>query len=106
MFLDGHARTASLNVFGLGLNEDNNLIVAAVVNDTGYGRSDKDFPKEWTEAQKKLRDSYPGLYYFVASNLEHTISKEEADKNAASIWDDSGNNEGDYNYEDDYDEED
>lgn len=96
-FIDGYGNNADLDVFGLGLDENNNLLVAGIVCNIGYGHSDEDFPQEWTDAKKLQSGSYPALYYFVVSHLGNTLSKEDADQIAASMWQGSG--------DEDYDEE-
>lgn len=42
----------SVSVFGVGLNEDNNLCIAATVDNQGYGCSKNDFEQDWVEVSE------------------------------------------------------
>lgn len=77
----------TVSIFGVGLNENGNLCVAAVVNNIGYGHGPDDFPQSWTEASELKPDCFPDLYWFVAENIDKTISKEEADEITKEYWD-------------------
>lgn len=86
----------TVSIFGVGLNENGNLCVAAVVNNIGYGHGPDDFPQSWTEASELKPDCYPDIYWFVAMNIDKCITKEEADKVAKGYWyveDDESENE-------------
>lgn len=77
----------TVSIFGIGLNTEGKLCVAAVVDNIGYGHGSDDFPQAWTEATELKSDCYPKLYWFVAKNIENTITKAEADQIAEEYWD-------------------
>lgn len=70
----------SVSVFGVGLNEDNNLCIAATVDNQGYGCSKNDFEQDWVEVSELFRPCYALLYGFVANNIDKAVTKEEADR--------------------------
>ena len=70
----------SVSVFGVGLNEDNNLCIAATVDNQGYGCSKNDFEQDWVEVSELFRPCYALLYGFVANNIDKTVTKDEADR--------------------------
>lgn len=76
----------SVSVFGVGLNEDNNLCIAATVDNQGYGCSKNDFEQDWVEVSELFRPCYALLYGFVANNIDKAVTKEEADRLAKKYW--------------------
>lgn len=70
----------SVSVFGVGLNEDNNLCIAATVDNQGYGCSKNDFEQDWVEVSELFRPCYALLYGFVANNIDKAVTKDEADR--------------------------
>ena len=91
----------SVSVFGVGLNEDNNLCIAATVDNQGYGCSEDDFEQDWVEASELDRPSYDMLYQFVAKNIDKAVTKEEADELADKYWNGNGCDYGKYDWHDD-----
>lgn len=77
----------TVSIFGVGLNTEGKLCVAAVVDNIGYGHGPDDFPQAWTEATELQSDCYPNLYWFVAKNIDKTITKAEAEETAEEYWD-------------------
>lgn len=70
----------SVSVFGVGLNEDNNLCIAATVDNQGYGCSKNDFEQDWVEVSELFRPCYALLYGLVANNIDKAVTKDEADR--------------------------
>ncbi|WP_302414933.1 hypothetical protein [uncultured Prevotella sp.] len=66
------------SIFGVGLNEDGELCAA-------IGR-DQYQPEEWTDAAELWPKSYPIIYEIVASNIDNTITKAEAEDIAEEHW--------------------
>lgn len=67
------------SIYGVGLNADGELCAA-------IGR-DQYEPEEWTDASELWPKSYPIIYDIVASNIDNTITKEEAYEIAEEYWD-------------------
>ena len=72
----------SVSVFGVGLNEDNNLCIAATVDNQGYGCSEESFAQDWVETSELDIPNYANLYRFIDEsslsvkfNLSKTIIK-------------------------------
>ena len=82
------------SIFGVGLNEDGELCAA-------IGR-DQYQPEEWTDAAELWPKSYPIIYEIVASNIDNTITKAEAEDIAEEHW---GNCEEEWDEEFDVDED-
>lgn len=92
----------SVSVFGVGLNEDNNLCIAATVDNQGYGCSKNDFEQDWVEVSELFRPCYALLYGFVANNIDKAVTKEEADRLAKKYWNGDGHDYGKYDWQDDF----
>ena len=90
----------SVSVFGVGLNEDNNLCIAATVDNQGYGCSKYDFEQDWVEVSELNRPCYAFLYRFVAQNIDKAVTKEEADDLADKYWNGNGFDPGKYDWQD------
>ena len=90
----------SVSVFGVGLNEDNNLCIAATVDNQGYGCSKYDFEQDWVEVSELFRPCYAVLYRFVANNIDKAVTKEEADELADKYWNGNGCDYGKYDWQD------
>ena len=90
----------SVSVFGVGLNEDNNLCIAATVDNQGYGCSKNDFEQDWVEVSELNRPCYALLYGFVAKNIDKAVTKEEADDLADKYWNGNGFDPGKYDWQD------
>lgn len=88
IFIDHYGNTSSLSIFGVGLDNEDNLCVGAVVDNIGYGHSEWDFPQKWTNANQLLKGSYPYIYRFIASNIDKSVTKSEADEIAKKYWSD------------------
>lgn len=70
----------SVSVFGVGLNEDNNLCIAATVDNQGYGCSEESFAQDWVETSELDIPNYANLYRFIADNIDKATTKKEADR--------------------------
>ena len=92
----------SVSVFGVGLNEDNNLCIAATVDNQGYGCSKNDFEQDWVEVSELFRPCYALLYGFVANNIDKAVTKDEADRLAKKYWNGDGHDYGKYDWQDDF----
>lgn len=79
--------SCTVSIFGVGLNAEGKLCVAALVDNVGYGHSSDEFPQSWVEATELKHDCFPDLYWFVTTNLDKTISRDEADEIAKEYWD-------------------
>lgn len=80
-------KAISLSVFGVGLNEDNNLCIVATVDNQGYGCSEDDFEQDWVETSDLDIPNYANLYRFVADNIDKATTKKEADRLTKKYWD-------------------
>ena len=90
----------SVSVFGVGLNEDNSLCIAATVDNQGYGCSEECFAQDWVEVSELDRPCYALLYRFVANNIDKAVTKDEADRLAKKYWNGNGFDSGKYDWED------
>ena len=90
----------SVSVFGVGLNEDNSLCIAATVDNQGYGCSEECFAQDWVEVSELDRPCYVLLYRFVANNIDKAVTKDEADRLAKKYWNGNGFDSGKYDWED------
>lgn len=70
----------SVSVFGVGLNEDNNLCIAATVDNQGYGCSEESFAQDWVETSELDIPNYANLYRFIADNIDKATTQKEADR--------------------------
>ena len=71
-----------INIWGVGLNDQNHICIKAFVDNVGYGYAEDDFPEDWVDiTEDEIRKwSYPHLYRFVSDNIDSATSKEDADK--------------------------
>ena len=71
-----------INIWGVGLNDQNHICIKAFVDNVGYGYAEDDFPEDWVDiTEDEIRNwSYPHLYRFVSDNIDSATSKEDADK--------------------------
>lgn len=92
----------SVSVFGVGLNEDNNLCIAATVDNQGYGCSEECFAQDWVEVSELDRPCYALLYRFVANNIDKAVTKDEADRLSKKYWNGNGHDYGKYDWQDDF----
>ena len=92
----------SVSVFGVGLNEDNNLCIAATVDNQGYGCSEECFAQDWVEVFELDRPCYALLYRFVANNIDKAVTKDEADRLAKKYWNGNGCDYGKYDWQDNF----
>lgn len=71
-----------INIWGVGLNDQNHICIKAFVDNVGYGYAEDDFPEDWVDiTEDEIRNwSYPYLYRFVSDNIDSATSKEDADK--------------------------
>lgn len=91
----------SVSVFGVGLNEDNNLCIAATVDNQGYGCSEESFAQDWVETSELDIPNYANLYRFIADNIDKATTKKEADRLAKKYWNGDGHDYGKYDWQDD-----
>ena len=92
----------SVSVFGVGLNEDNNLCIAATVDNQGYGCSEESFAQDWVETSELDIPNYANLYRFIADNIDKATTKKEADRLAKKYWNGNGHDYGKYDWQDDF----
>ena len=91
-----------VSIFGIGLDDDDEICIAAVVDNIGYGHGPDDFPQEWTKATELYEPNYCAFYRFVANNIEKAMTKEEADELAKKYWNRDGHDYGKYDWRDDF----
>ena len=77
---------SELSIFGIGLDDDDEICIAAVVDNIGYGHGPDDFPQEWTKATELYEPNYCAFYRFVANNIGKAMTKEEADEVTKEYW--------------------
>lgn len=87
---------SELSIFGIGLDDDDEICIAAVVDNIGYGHGPDDFPQEWTKATELWNPNYCAFYRFVANNIDKAMTKEEADELAKKYWNGDGCDYGKY----------
>lgn len=75
-----------VSIFGIGLDDDDEICVAAVVDNIGYGHGPDDFPQEWTKVTELYEPDYRAFYRFVADNIDKAMTKEEADEVTEEYW--------------------
>ena len=75
-----------VSIFGIGLDDDDEICVAAVVDNIGYGHGPYDFPQEWTKATELYEPDYCAFHRFVADNIDKAMTKEEADEVTEGYW--------------------
>ena len=91
-----------LSIFGIGLDDDDEICIAAVVDNIGYGHGPDDFPQEWTKATELYEPNYCAFYRFVANNIEKAMTKDEADELADKYWKGNGCDYGKYDWQDNF----
>ena len=89
-----------VSIFGIGLDDDDEICIAAVVDNIGYGHGPDDFPQEWTKATELYEPNYCAFYRFVANNIEKAMTKDEADELADKYWNGNGCDYGKYDWQD------
>ena len=70
-------------VFGIGLDDNNDICIAACVVGDGYKGY---FPQEWVKVTELYKPNFCALYRFVANNIGKTVTKDEAKENANLVW--------------------
>ena len=90
-----------VSIFGIGLDDDDEICIAAVVDNIGYGHGPDDFPQEWTKATELWKPDYCAFYRFVANNIDKAMTKEEADELADKYWNGNCCDYGKYDWHDD-----
>ena len=93
---------SELSIFGIGLDDDDEICIAAVVDNIGYGHGPDDFPQEWTKATELYEPNYCAFYRFVANNIEKAMTKDEADELADKYWNGNGCDYGKYDWQDNF----
>ena len=93
---------SELSIFGIGLDDDDEICIAVVVDNIGNGHGPDDFPQEWTKATELYEPNYCAFYRFVANNIEKAMTKEEADELAKKYWNGDGHYYGKYDWRDDF----
>ena len=91
-----------VSIFGIGLDDDDEICIAAVVDNISYGHGPDDFPQEWTKATELYEPNYCAFYRFVANNIEKAMTKEEADELADKYWNGNGCDYGKYDWQDNF----
>ena len=91
-----------VSIFGIGLDDDDEICIAAVVDNIGYGHGPDDFPQEWTKATELYEPNYCAFYRFVANNIEKAMTKDEADELADKYWKGNGCDYGKYDWQDNF----
>ena len=59
-----------VSIFGIGLDDNDEICIAAVVDNIGYGHGPYDFPQEWTKATELYEPDYCAFHRFVADNID------------------------------------
>lgn len=77
---EAHCDDVTISIFGVGLNENGELLVAACVDNIGYGFGPDDFPQGFTSTDNLEAACFPDIYRFVANNIEESTTREEAEK--------------------------
>lgn len=76
-----------VSIFGIGLDDDDEICVAAVVDNIGYyGNGPDDFPQEWTKVTELYEPDYRAFHRFVVDNIDKAMTKEEADEVTKEYW--------------------
>ena len=75
-----------VSIFGIGLDDNDEICVAAVVDNIGYGHGPYDFPQEWTKATELYEPDYCAFHRFVADNIDKAMTKEETDEVTEEYW--------------------
>lgn len=75
-----------VSIFGIGLDDDDEICVAAVVDNIGYGHGPDDFPQEWTKVTELYEPDYRAFLRFVVDNIDKAMTKEEADEVTKEYW--------------------
>ena len=75
-----------VSIFGIGLDDDDEICVAAVVDIIGYGHGPYDFQQEWTKATELYEPDYCAFHRFVADNIDKAMTKEKADEVTEEYW--------------------
>lgn len=89
-----------VNVFGVGLDDNNDICIAACA--VGDGCCEDDFPQEWVKVTELCNPNFCAFYRFVANNIDKAITEAEAKENADLVWfgiqvlDENGNDKYDY----------
>lgn len=82
-----------VSIFGIGLDDNGDICVAAVVDNIGYGHGPDDFPQEWTKATELWEPNYCDFHRFVSEHIDQAITKQEADEVAKYYWHDDNESE-------------
>ena len=91
-----------VSIFGIGLDDDDEICIAAVVDNIGYGHGPYDFPQEWTKATELYEPDYCAFHRFVVDNIDEAMTKEEADEVTEEYWNGDGHDYGKYDWRDDF----
>lgn len=75
-----------VSIFGIGLDDDDEICVAAMVDNIGYGHGPDDFPREWTKATELCEPDYCAFHRFVVDNIDKAMTKEETYEVAEYYW--------------------
>ena len=75
-----------VSIFGIGLDDDDEICVAAMVDNIGYGHGPDDFPREWTKATELWEPDYCAFHRFVVDNIDKAMTKEETYEVAEYYW--------------------
>ncbi|MDO4168220.1 MAG: DNA translocase FtsK [Eubacteriales bacterium] len=75
-----------VSIFGIGLDDDDEICVAAMVDNIGYGHGPDDFPREWTKATELCEPDYCAFHRFVVDNIGKAMTKEETYEVAEYYW--------------------
>ena len=75
-----------VSIFGIGLDDNDEICVAAMVDNIGYGHGPDDFPREWTKATELWEPDYCAFHRFVVDNIDKAMTKEETYEVAEYYW--------------------
>ena len=76
------------NIFGVGLNDEDQLVVAADC----VGMYDGYIPRKWIDPEEWFTTNYADLYRFVAENITKPHTDDEATEIAKEWWGEEGVN--------------
>ena len=70
-----------ISIWGVGLNDEDHICIKAVVDYSGYGYLETDYPQDWADITEHeiYKSSYPDIYRFVVDNLAVASDKATAD---------------------------
>lgn len=69
-----------IEIWAVGLRDDDHLCIKAIVEGIGYGHAEDDFPEGWVDTTEHGIESscYPELYRFVVENIDKATTGRKA----------------------------